>query len=92
MIHINESDKCSCGAYWCGNGYCCNGHPRGGMCRNRYERVAEELLRFLDEWNKDPYSREPLRFVRPQKSSCIVMEDVLEDTVQAIRNIIEETG
>jgi hypothetical protein len=28
-ILINDDDVCpKCGAYWCGNGFCCNGHPR----------------------------------------------------------------
>ena len=26
---INDNDVCpKCGAYWCGNGFCSNGHPR----------------------------------------------------------------
>jgi len=29
MIIINDDDVCPrCGAYWQGNGYCCNGHPK----------------------------------------------------------------
>ena len=28
MIIINDKDLCECGAYWCDNGYCCNGHRR----------------------------------------------------------------
>ena len=27
-IIINDKDKCKCGAYWQGNGFCCNGHTR----------------------------------------------------------------
>lgn len=29
MIIVNDKDVClKCGAYWCDNGHCCNGHPR----------------------------------------------------------------
>jgi len=26
MIIIDDNNRCKCGAYWQGNGYCCNGH------------------------------------------------------------------
>jgi len=25
---INDKDTCTCGAYWCSNGFCCAVHPR----------------------------------------------------------------
>ena len=27
-VIIDDENTCFCGAYWQGNGYCCNGHPR----------------------------------------------------------------
>jgi hypothetical protein len=45
-ILINDDDKCKCGAYWQGNGYCCNGHRRPQF------RTMDEVKRWVDENDK----------------------------------------
>lgn len=54
------------------------------------EKIALELVRLLGQSQIDPYNRKPLRFIKPQKAFSVVMEDVLEDSVQAILKIIKK--
>lgn len=40
---INDDEVCKiCGAYWCGNGFCANGHPRYGR---KGRKEAKEMSR-----------------------------------------------
>lgn len=45
-IIINDKDKCYCGAYWQGNGFCCNGHMRQDKLPKEivaYDKLMDKL-------------------------------------------------
>jgi ribosome-binding protein aMBF1 (putative translation factor) len=64
MIIINDNDVCpKCGAYWQGNGYCCNGHSKpssdipcdlcGKEGSRRYDIHPKDSVRLCSECSED---------------------------------------
>ena len=47
-VIIDDNDVCDkCGAYWQGNGFCCNGHPRISML-DVWAKYHDEYLEMFD--------------------------------------------
>lgn len=47
MIIVNDNDLCSCGAYWQGNGFCCNGHlkkDQKDLTKREFLKVPIDIL------------------------------------------------
>ena len=51
---INDLNKCKCGAYWQGNGFCANGHPNKPTSKDalkvlnkREKMLREKIMQYL---------------------------------------------